>query len=104
MLSEGKARPYDGALPRQVAQTEMSMPRYFFHVKDGSDYPDLQGTELADLASARNEALRFAGHLLSETGERFWASGEWRMCVQDEGGRTLFELAFQAIDAAAASR
>ena len=34
------------------------MARYFFHVQDGRDYHDLQGTELPDLKAARNEAVR----------------------------------------------
>jgi len=74
------------------------MARYFFHVADGRDYPDLQGTELANLDAARKEALRFASTLLGEADERFWASGEWHMRVTDETDLTLFELTFQATD------
>ena len=77
------------------------MPRFFFHVCDGEDYVDLQGTELPDLTAARQEAVRFAGSLLAEHHERFWATGEWRLRVADERDLTLFDLTFFAVDAAA---
>lgn len=79
------------------------MPRYFFHVRDGADYPDLQGTVLPDLAAARREALRFAGSLLAEVPETFWSGGEWLLTVADDTRLTLFELRFVATDAPAVS-
>jgi hypothetical protein len=72
------------------------MPRYHFHVKDGKDYQDLQGTVLPDLAAARAEALRFTGALLGEAQNQFWEGTDWTMNVTDEMGLTLFNLAFQA--------
>lgn len=77
------------------------MPRYFFHVQDGRDYPDLQGTELLDLKAARNEAVRFAAALLRDHADTFWASGEWKLRVTDDSDLTLFELLFVAIESAA---
>lgn len=77
------------------------MPRYFFHVQDGRDYPDLQGTELLDLKAARNEALRFAAALLLDHAETFWASGEWKLRVTNDSDLTLFELLFIAAESAA---
>lgn len=61
----------------QATSKHLGMPRYFFHVQDGHDYPDLEGTELPDLAAARAEAVQFAGSLLADQPETFWASGEW---------------------------
>jgi len=75
------------------------MQRYFFHVRDGEDFRDLQGTELADITAARREALRFAGALLSDNSEKFWSTGEWTMRVADAADLTLFELAFYTNDA-----
>lgn len=75
------------------------MPRYFFNVEDGSNYPDLHGTVLPDLAAARSEALKFAASLLGELNDRFWGMGEWHMRVADENDLTLFELTFAATDA-----
>ena len=54
------------------------MPRYFFHVQDGSDFPDLQGTVLDDLPAARLEAVRFAGSLLSGKPETFGSPASGR--------------------------
>lgn len=76
------------------------MPRYFFHVLDGCDYRDLQGTELADLNVARREAVRFAGALLTDEPDNFWGTDTWRMRVTDDYGFTLFELTFSATDGA----
>jgi hypothetical protein len=68
------------------------VPRYFFHVADGDDFVDLQGTELANLEAARREAVRLAGALLSDKPELFWASSEWVMRVTDAKNLTLFQL------------
>jgi hypothetical protein len=76
------------------------MPRFFFHVHDGQDFVDLQGTELPDLDAARREAVRFSSALLSEQSEQFWASGEWIMRVTDASDLTLFQLTFFATDGA----
>jgi hypothetical protein len=78
------------------------MPRYHFHVKDGKDYQDLQGTVLPDLAAARREALRFTGALLGEDVNQFWEGSNWSMLVTDETGTALFTLAFQATNDPAA--
>jgi hypothetical protein len=75
------------------------MPRYHFHVADGRDYPDLQGTELADLAAARYEALRFTGSLLADHEHNFWNGADWSMRVTDAIDLTLFTLNFSATNA-----
>jgi hypothetical protein len=80
---------------------ELLVPRYFFHVADGEDYPDLQGTVLQDDAAARTEAVRFSGQLLSATPEKFWRGEEWKMRVTDDTDLTLFELMFTASCSAA---
>lgn len=80
------------------------MPRYFFHVCDGEDYPDLHGTELPDVNAARKEAVRFGGALLSDHGEKFWNSGEWTMRVTNEDDLTLFQLTFFSTDGASGAK
>ena len=37
------------------------MPRYFFHVIDGKDLPDHEGTVLANADEARAEAIILSG-------------------------------------------
>jgi len=79
------------------------MPRYFFHVHDGDNFPDLRGTQLPDVEAARKEAVRFAGALLSDHPDKFWSSGEWHMRVTNQDDLTLFELTFLATASAAAN-
>jgi hypothetical protein len=42
------------------------MPRYFFHMRDGSTVLDAEGTELPDLKAARDEAIRACGEMLRD--------------------------------------
>jgi hypothetical protein len=81
---------------------ELHVPRYFFHVTDGENYPDLQGTVLEKKdAAARTEAVRFSGQLLNDTPDKFWSGEEWKMRVTDQDDLTLFELMFTASCSAA---
>lgn len=72
------------------------MPRYFFDIKDGQDFPDLQGSEWKDLAEARIEAVRYAAEVLREMPERFWNAELWTMSVSDQNRQPLFTLKFFA--------
>jgi len=80
------------------------MPRYYFDVYDGTALPDAEGTELPDLASARNEAVRLAGALLRDSPETFRTGEEWHMDVFDDAGLLQFTLTFFATDAPATRR
>ena len=72
------------------------MPRYFFHVRDGRDYPDDEGTELPDLAAVRTEALKASGEMLRDSKGRaeFWSGDDWTMNVTDEAGQPVLTLRF----------
>ena len=48
------------------------MPRYFFHVTDGSSVRDDEGTELPDIYTAQAEAIRMSGEILRDMGAKFW--------------------------------
>ena len=72
------------------------MPRYFFHVHDGSSIKDKEGTELPDIFAAQEEAIHLSGELLREMGGKFWNGEEWSLDVTDEAGRILFTLRFSA--------
>jgi hypothetical protein len=74
------------------------MPRYFFHVADGRDIPDLEGTVLPSPAEARSEAIRTAGEIIKSEGAEFWDGTEWQMTVKDEAGASMFTLRFSAAD------
>jgi hypothetical protein len=72
------------------------MSRYFFNVRDGTEYLDRVGTELAGPDAARAEAVRTAGAILKDLGSEFWNSGEWIMRVTDESGAAVCTLRFSA--------
>ena len=73
------------------------MPRYFFHVRDGTDIPDETGTYLSGDDVARAEAVVLAGEVLKDLGGHFWDSGNWSLQVVMEDGSQLCELEFSAI-------
>ena len=72
------------------------MQRYFFDIKDGTDFTDFHGSEWADLNAVRLEAVRYAAEVLKEMPERFWNCEEWTMAVSDHNRKPLFTLKFQA--------
>ena len=75
------------------------MPRYHFNVFDRDGTPDLDGTELPNHNAARREAIRLAGALLEQEGERLGLGEDWRMEVTDGTGLILFRLDFPVIEA-----
>jgi hypothetical protein len=72
------------------------MPRYFFHVRDGTSLIDNEGTELSDVAEAREQAVVAAGEAIRDMGARFWGGELWEMNVIDESGATVCALTFTA--------
>jgi hypothetical protein len=69
--------------------------RFYFHVDDGQSFPDLVGTLLPDVRTARVEAIRTGGEMLRDAAS-YWDGTEWRMDMTDEAGTTLFRLRFSA--------
>ena len=76
----------------QDARTEPLMPRYFFHSEDGFLVHDDSGTDLADQAAARIEAVRLCGCLLTERPQTLWESTRLRHLVTDSAGMILFTI------------
>lgn len=74
------------------------MPRFFFNVHDDAQYPDLEGTQLANLNAARDEAVRLAATVLRRRPDQFWSAKKWSMEVCDDFGLLLFALAFSAAE------
>jgi hypothetical protein len=72
------------------------MPRYFFHIHDGREYPDNDGTVLDDAVAAHAQAVATAGTMLKEKGEKYWEGTEWGMTVIDETGCVVCDLHFTA--------
>src|SRR3954469_25315023 len=71
------------------------MPRYFFHIIDGNEYPDTEGTVLANPDAARAEAIVVSGEMLKDLGGAFWNNGEWQVRVEDEAGNKVCALTFR---------
>jgi hypothetical protein len=78
------------------------MPVYHFNVRDGSNIPDPDGTDLPNISSARLEAVKLAGQLLLDRPGTFWEGSDWHVEVTDDCGRALFRLDFKATNAIAA--
>ena len=75
---------------------EHVLPRYFFHVVDGTFNVDTDGTVLAGLAEAHSQAIIMAGEILRDGRGKFWDGDDWQMHVTDETKRTLFRLKFSS--------
>jgi hypothetical protein len=75
----------------------IEMPMYYFHLRDGEPVPDVDGTELLNLAEARTHAWGVARELMSKSPgmlDRDWT--QWSMFVHDGGGNELFS--FRLVD------
>ena len=79
------------------------MPRYFFHIHDGHDFPDETGTELRNLREAQLEVVKLASDLLKDE-TIFWQGEGCSIDVADSQGATIFAISFTASDQAALSR
>ena len=72
------------------------MNRYFFHIHNGSERPDTEGTDLAGMGQVRSEAVRLTGEILRDMGGRFWRYPEWTLTVTDETGAAVLGLRVSA--------
>lgn len=80
------------------------MPRYFFHVEDGTVHADHEGMELSGLDAAREHAVCYFAELLRDAPKAFWNHDDWTMRVTDETGLVFFTLHFTATLSAAGGR
>jgi hypothetical protein len=69
---------------------------YFFHLRDGEDVLlDPEGSEVADLAAVRKQALLSARSILSAGVLEGQLSFDMRIDVEDEAGALVYRLPFQ---------
>ena len=74
------------------------MSRYFFHIRDGERLiEDPEGTDLPDLAAARDEAVLAARFLMSEKVKAGQVLDGQRFEITDEAGQVLDVLPFRAV-------
>ena len=78
------------------------MPLYFFDRVDGGFDADREGTELPDMASARLEAIRFAGETVRDNPEKLRDAGTLRVEVSNDVGAPLCTVTVTASDAPSA--
>ncbi len=73
------------------------MPRFHFHLRArGTIHRDLDGTDLPDVAAAREHALAVAQELMRHSGA---GTRHWSMCVEDDATEAQFDLFFVDVDA-----
>jgi hypothetical protein len=72
------------------------MPRFYFHISMMNEvFPDQEGVELADLATAHDCALRIMHRtMLSDPEEQDWRG--WMIKIADAKCRTLLTLLYPA--------
>jgi hypothetical protein len=80
------------------------MPRYFFHVSDGADLPDNEGSELEDLAAAKRQAAILLGRLMADAPGEVWRGPAWKVEVTDERGLSLFAVQVSVVEPPQARR
>lgn len=73
------------------------MPRYFFHVIDGSFIVDNIGIDCESMREVRIEAIKTSAEILRDVAGKFPAGLQWQMHVTDETKRTVLKLSF-AVD------
>jgi len=74
------------------------MPRYFFHVHDGTNMPDEEGVELPDLKAARSQGILACGEMLKDIDGDLPRDLVWEMVVEDEAGAPVLTFRFTAIE------
>lgn len=79
------------------------MARFFYHLRDGGEHPDLEGVDLPNLHEARVVALKHAGEILQKSAQGGPFAKEWTMTVVDERGLSLYVLDFNLSEAPAAT-
>ena len=86
------------ALVRNRRDERPLVPRFFFHLYDDGEAPDLEGCDLPDLDAAIEDAFRearhLAGHLLISDGTLYLSH---RIEISDETGAVLATIRFRDI-------
>jgi hypothetical protein len=72
------------------------MARYYFSIRNGERFEDVDGLELSDVEAARAEALGLARDLMRLRNDRKDWSG-WSIRVTDEQHAFVLELPFADI-------
>jgi hypothetical protein len=80
------------------------MPRFYFHLHDGTTDRDRAGVELPDLDAARDYAATYLGDSLREAGRALWNGQNWQLDVTDAAGLIYLTVHVVAVNAPAAEQ
>jgi hypothetical protein len=70
-----------------------SMARYYFSLKNGRPFNDIDGLELQNIEEVRAEAVGFARDMMRmEPDRRDWSA--WVVCVTDDARECVLKIAF----------
>jgi hypothetical protein len=69
-----------------------TMPRFRFHLTHDLEVRDESGVELADLHSARRQAVKLIADVLCKEPELFWTSDIYRVSLADDRGLLLLSV------------
>lgn len=83
---------------RDVVRKVGNWMRYFFNIAGAVYDPDVVGTELPDLASARLEAVKYSAETLRDRPNVVWLGEEFRVEVTDKDQLVLFTVITLGID------
>jgi hypothetical protein len=69
------------------------MSRYYFNLRNGQIFDDVDGLDLPDIDAVRAEAVGFARDLMRLHPERRdWS--KWIVCVTDDVQKTVLDVVF----------
>jgi hypothetical protein len=69
------------------------MPRFYFHIRNGHPFNDVDGLEFVDIQAVRAEAVCLARDLMRvEKTQRDWSS--WGILVTDENDGIVLQFPF----------
>ena len=68
------------------------MPLFYFDFADGHSDADVEGSELASLDEARDQAILLGAGYLRDNPVDLLATGEWRVEVRDVDRRLLLTV------------
>jgi hypothetical protein len=74
-----------------------TVPRFFFHLRNGESLEDPDGIFLPDTRSARLEAIRNARDIMAEDVRRGHLSLSQRIEVTDENGEPILAVPFREV-------
>ena len=79
-----------------LSQTASIMAGYFFSIRNGKPFNDIDGLELADLRAVRAEAIGLARDLMRlDYGRRDWSG--WAIRVTDDAHHLVLDLPFAEV-------